>query len=394
MALSQTASPKPAAAWQNVKMDLFPFPLFAEIREPWPPLWLLESSARVLLGAWIFAFGASVGSFLNVVVYRLPRGLSLAHPGSRCPACGRAIRGRDNLPVLSWLLLRGQCRDCRTPISPRYYYVELLVGLIFLLVAVFEAFLLQPLWVGSDLIRRPLSRDLALPFWSAYATHVVLLTSLLGAALIDVDGWRMPRPLLMPAILLAFVIGTLWPETRRVVALPGLAGPPWQTGLFDGAAGMAAGIACGALFGLAWLGASRGQSWPRFGPILLLAAVGAVLGWQRVIVIAPLAALLFACLVILIRLTRGQGVVPFAGVVAVLAGWMAIEWAGLLMPLVLAASDDPATASAIAALAIAAGAILAGAAATPDYHAVQTPSPADRFPEPAASVISAKPPSP
>ena len=387
-------------------MDLVTFPLLAEIREPWPPLWFLEVSARVLLGAWLFAFGASVGSFLNVVVYRLPRGLSLAHPGSRCPACGHAIRGRDNLPVLSWLLLRGQCRDCRAPISPRYYYVELLVGLIFLLVAVFEAYLPQPIWIGSDLIRRPLSRAETLPFWWAYATHIVLLTTLVGASLINVDGWRMPRPLLVPAIVVAFVVGILWPETRRIAALAGLAGPPWQIGLFDGAAGMAAGIACGALFGLAWLGASRGRSWPRSGPIMLLAAVGAVLGWQRVLVIAPIAAVLFACLVILVRLTRGQGVVPLAGVVAVLAGWMAIEWAGLLMPLVLAMSDDPLAAWAVAALAIAAGAIVAGSVATPDYHAVQTPSPADRFPEPppaqtesspepsTASLSSAKPPSP
>jgi leader peptidase (prepilin peptidase)/N-methyltransferase len=375
-------------------MDLFTIPPLAEIRQPWPPLWLLEASARCLLGAWLFAFGASVGSFLNVVVYRLPRGLSLAHPGSRCPACGHAIRGRDNLPVLSWLLLRGQCRDCRAPISPRYYYVELLVGLIFLLVAVFEAFLPQPIWIGSDVIRGPLSRTQTLPFWSAYATHVVLLASLIGAALIDFDGWRMPRPLLVPAIVIALIVGILWPETRRIAALAGLPGPPWQVGLADGAAGLGVGIACGALFGLAWLGASRGRSWPRSGPIMLLAAVGAVLGWQRVLVIAPMAALVFAVLVIFIRLTRGRGVVPLAGVVAVLAGWMAIEWAGLLMPLVLAASDDPATAAAVAALAIAAGGILAGAVATPDYHAVQTPSPADRFPEPAAGLSSAEPPSP
>ncbi len=363
-------------------MLVFTALLLAEVREPWPPLWFLEWSARVFFGAWIFALGACVGSFLNVVVYRLPRGLSLAHPGSRCPACGRAIRGRDNLPVLSWLLLGGRCRDCRAPIPPRYYYVELLVGLVFLLVAVFEAFVPQPLWVGSDLIRRPLTRAETITFWSAYAVHVIVLTSLLGAALIDRDGWRMPRALFVPAIIVALVVGVLWPESRRIAAHSGMVGPPWQNGLIDGLAGLAAGSVCGVLFGLAWLGGSRGRLWPRSGPILLLAAVGAVLGWQRVLIVASLAALLMAGLVIIVRLARGQGVVPLAGVVAVLTGWIAIEWASLVMPLVLAISDDPARSSAVAAMAIAAGAILAGALATPEYHAVQSSSPADRFPDP------------
>jgi leader peptidase (prepilin peptidase) / N-methyltransferase len=68
--------------------------------------------------------GAAVGSFLNVVVYRLPRGLSLVRPGSRCPSCETPIRPYDNVPVLSWLLLRGRCRSCRAPISVRYPLVE------------------------------------------------------------------------------------------------------------------------------------------------------------------------------------------------------------------------------------------------------------------------------
>src|SRR4029453_5617195 len=221
--------------------------------------------ARVLLGAWLFAFGACVGSFLNVVVYRLPRGLSLAHPGSRCPACGPAIRGRDNFPLLSWFLLGGRCRDCGSPISPRYYYVELVLGLVFLLVAVFEAFLPQSLWIGNDLIRRPLSRFETLSFCATYATHVVLLASLLGAALVDFDGWHIPRLLLGPVIVAALAIGTLWPESRRIVAFPHLVGPAWQIGLIEAAAGLTAGIACGTLFGLAWLGPSRARRGARAG---------------------------------------------------------------------------------------------------------------------------------
>src|SRR4051794_37718576 len=78
--------------------------------------------------------GLIVGSFLNVVVYRLPRKESLAHPPSRCPSCGAPVRHYDNIPVLSWLLLRGRCRSCSAPISPRYPLVEAVTGLLWALV--------------------------------------------------------------------------------------------------------------------------------------------------------------------------------------------------------------------------------------------------------------------
>src|SRR6266516_7532713 len=76
--------------------------------------------------------GLIIGSFLNVVAYRLPRGESLSHPPSRCPSCEAPIRPYDNVPVLSWLLLRGRCRHCKARISARYLVVELLTGALFL----------------------------------------------------------------------------------------------------------------------------------------------------------------------------------------------------------------------------------------------------------------------
>ena len=76
-------------------------------------------------------FGLVIGSFLNVVVYRVPRGLSVVQPGSFCPACGTPIRSSDNVPVVSWLVLRAKCRHCGEPISPRYPAVELLTGALF-----------------------------------------------------------------------------------------------------------------------------------------------------------------------------------------------------------------------------------------------------------------------
>src|SRR5512142_560208 len=76
-------------------------------------------------------FGLAFGSFLNVCIYRLPRGLSVVAPRSACPNCGTPIRAYDNIPVLSWLLLRGRCRHCATPITFRYAAVELLTALLF-----------------------------------------------------------------------------------------------------------------------------------------------------------------------------------------------------------------------------------------------------------------------
>ena len=73
-----------------------------------------------LYAAAIFALGLAFGSFLNVCIYRLPRDLSVVHPGSACPNCHHPVRFYDNLPVLSWLILRGRCRDCKALITPRY----------------------------------------------------------------------------------------------------------------------------------------------------------------------------------------------------------------------------------------------------------------------------------
>ncbi len=88
-----------------------------------------------VLVAICVVFGLLIGSFLNVVAWRVPRGESIVTPGSRCPACGHDIRPLDNVPVLSWLVLRGRCRDCGVRISARYPLVELVTGIVFGLVA-------------------------------------------------------------------------------------------------------------------------------------------------------------------------------------------------------------------------------------------------------------------
>ena len=81
---------------------------------------------------WLITFGACVGSFTNVVVWRLPRQESVVYPGSHCPRCGHAVRWHDNMPLLGWLLLAGRCRDCNASISWRYPVVESLSALLWL----------------------------------------------------------------------------------------------------------------------------------------------------------------------------------------------------------------------------------------------------------------------
>src|SRR2546425_2672902 len=86
-----------------------------------------------VIASGIFALGLTFGSFLNVCIHRMPLGLSVVYPGSACPGCKKPIRFYDNIPVLSWLILRGRCRNCGTRISPRYLVVELLTAILFLI---------------------------------------------------------------------------------------------------------------------------------------------------------------------------------------------------------------------------------------------------------------------
>src|SRR6187455_1151426 len=103
--------------------------LIAGLSDHLPPSAVL-ALGTFLLCLWLFAVGGAWGSFLNVVVYRLPLGKNIVYPGSHCPRCGHSIRLWHNLPILGWLFLRGKCKDCKAPISFRYPLIELLLGII------------------------------------------------------------------------------------------------------------------------------------------------------------------------------------------------------------------------------------------------------------------------
>jgi len=133
-----------------------------------------------ILCLWIFATGCCIGSFLNVVIYRLPREKSLVYPGSSCPHCGQAIRFYDNVPLLSWLVLRAKCRRCKGPISARYFLVELLTGLVFLglYLAYFHANVRPSIHVEGA--------------WLVYLVHIILLSAFIAASAIDLELWIIP----------------------------------------------------------------------------------------------------------------------------------------------------------------------------------------------------------
>ncbi len=148
--------------------------------------------------------GLVVGSFLNVVIWRVPRGESVVHPRSHCPGCNAGIRPRDEVPVLSWLLLRGRCRDCGEPISVRYPLIELLTGVLFAGIA---------LRFADEPGRIP--------------AYLYLAAVGIALACIDVDVKRLPNSLTLPsylvgAVLLAAAVavssGDSWSSFLRALA--------------------------------------------------------------------------------------------------------------------------------------------------------------------------------
>jgi leader peptidase (prepilin peptidase)/N-methyltransferase len=150
-----------------------------------------------LFHALVFLIGAGIGSFLNVVIHRLPRGLSVNEPRrSFCPSCQRQIPWHQNLPVLSWLFLRGRCAGCQAPIPVRYLIVELVTGALFY--AIFLSF----------------SGDLALAAdWGPRVLCLWLFTALLVAGtFIDIEHYLLPHPITIGGTVAGLFCATLWPD--------------------------------------------------------------------------------------------------------------------------------------------------------------------------------------
>lgn len=218
--------------------------------------------ATVAVGLCLLA--ANVGSFLNVVAYRVPRGASVAWGGSRCPACGSPIRWHDNVPVVGWLVLGGRCRDCDAAIPPRYPLVEAAAGGIGLLATV-ELLSGGRTWpagrfgtgrTGADVLLMEADWQLLL----VCVAHAALLLVLLAWTLFEADRTRIPR-------------GWFLAVGAGLAAVAAAAGGPVVAPGWPAAIAAAAGAGLGGL-----LGATAMSPWLRQAVVL----VGIVLGWQGV----------------------------------------------------------------------------------------------------------------
>ncbi|MGI8400580.1 MAG: prepilin peptidase [Gemmatimonadaceae bacterium] len=201
----------------------------------------------ILVGVYVFAIGICVGSFLNVCIGRWPEGLSVVRPRSRCPKCGHQIKATENIPILSWLILRGRCSGCGESISIQYPIVELLVGL---------------LWLAAFL-----------QFGMSFAAFrvAVFATVLLGISITDAKYFLIPDGFTVFGVLFVLLtsIGALF---------AGDSGPfpaPWEAVI-----GMCVGA--GAISVVGWLG----EVWLKrpamgFGDVTLMAVVGAAVGPTR-----------------------------------------------------------------------------------------------------------------
>jgi leader peptidase (prepilin peptidase) / N-methyltransferase len=237
--------------------------------------------------------GLCIGSFLNVCIFRIPLGRSIVFPASRCMQCGKPLKAYHNLPVLSWLVLRGRCAFCKAPISARYPAVELLTGVVFAL------------------------HGLVFELDALLAVRLVFAAVLIVLAFIDIDHRILPDSMTLTGIPLG-VLASVWL-------------PP---GVRDSLIGVALGG------GMLWLIAEAYFRWRKvegmgFGDVKMLAMIGAVLGWRAVIVTLVLASCSGAIIGIALLSRSKDGMkyaLPFGtflsagALVASLAGERIVDW--------------------------------------------------------------------
>ncbi|MEM9265099.1 MAG: prepilin peptidase [Cyanobacteria bacterium P01_F01_bin.13] len=238
---------------------------------------------------FVFLLGASIGSFLNVVIYRLPAGLSLLSPPSRCPRCLTRLKFYDNLPVLGWIFLRGRCRYCRRTISPRYPLVELVSGLLY--VALF--------WRFGWSLETPV-------YWG-------LISWLIALTLIDIDTLTLPNVLTTSGVLMGWLAQGLLAitagHTVTSALVASIAASILGLWLFDGIS-----LVGSAVIGKTVMGGGDGK---------LAAMLGAWLGWQGLLLSVLLASLVgtfTGMLGISLGLVRHRQPIPFGPFLAFGAG--------------------------------------------------------------------------
>ncbi|MDF1525556.1 MAG: prepilin peptidase [bacterium] len=258
-----------------------------------------------------FPFGAIMGSFANVLIHRLPMSLSIVSPGSRCPSCGSGIRWSDNIPILSYFILGGRCRICKTTISPRYPLVEALSGLLF--AAVGMRFGIPAATVPLALL------ETVLLVLAATVPLALFVWALVVITFIDLDHRIIPDVISGPGTILGLACSFL----------PGFPRP------MDSVAGV--GIGAGFLFLVLYAYEKiMGEEGMGLGDVKLLAMIGAFLGWQALPVTILVSSLSGSVVGVGYALVKGESVrkfpVPFGPFLALGAlvhlffGVQLIQW--------------------------------------------------------------------
>lgn len=238
----------------------------------WPPVAL-----AVVAGL----FGACMGSFLNVCIYRIPKELSIVRPSSHCPACGNPIAWYDNIPLASWMILRARCRACGARISPRYILVESLVAGLWAMLAWKHGWS-PTFWLGA-----------------------IAVAGLTLATFVDLDEMYIPDRVSLGGIAVGLLTAWLWPELHDVdhrwIAL--------------GRSALGATIGAGSLGMLAWVGERIfRQEAMGMGDVKLMGAIGACFGWRAVLftfLVSSLSGAVVGLTLVALRRQKLRSAIPF-----------------------------------------------------------------------------------
>ena len=229
----------------------------------------------MMLYLTLFLFGAAIGSFLNVCIYRIPEGRSVVTPASSCPSCGTPIKFYDNIPILSYIILRGRCRNCKAEFSPRYPMVELVNALLY--VAVLNSFSSASPWT--------------------LLVYCLFVSTLIVIFFIDIDHQIIPNSITFPGMPLALILGsTILPDPFLRENL---------LGFRDSAIGFIAG---GGFF---YLTAIIGKAIFKkdamgMGDVKMMAMVGGLMGWKAVILTTFMGSLLGSIIGVTLILMKGR----------------------------------------------------------------------------------------
>lgn len=236
-------------------------------------------------------FGSMLGSFLNVVIYRLPRRESLVLPGSRCPSCETPIRWFDNIPVLSWLALRGRCRACKAAISPRYLFIEALTAALSVLVAA------RFLTGGAD------------ADWARFVAVECLVLALVAVTFIDLDHRIIPDKITKPGMVLALLFSIVAPGLHQIHWL-GDDTSPAMAGLILSVAGLVVGGVTILLMGIAGKAVFKKDAMG-FGDVKFMAMVGGFVGPVGVLLVILIACIAGSVVGVLSWLVTRSHYIPF-----------------------------------------------------------------------------------